>query len=824
MQLLDQWRVQIARGLRADWLTHALPAERFNAFLVACCDAIFCFAALMRVGTVDPVHKLHYYLGGLTVGLLVGVAVALGILYLEQASAERRHPYYYESLLIFNVSMMVFVALVGLAADRAYTLVFALAFMALLLTGNFVIAYRLANPSKKTPFLNRLSNQPPKLLAQLSVVALAVTAVGMAFALAGVDNAGRQWIVFGAGGLILVVIPARLYKQAYRYTPLIGFVLIALFCIDQFLMFEAYAQIAAAVGGVIGAILLIRWWPAQEISDGVDARFSWIDSVAIALIFLLTFDLEFSSDRHHANAYLAAVNDIVHGKTLLVDTMSQYGWLLPYAFAALFSDGLLKVSYSGFSLVNSLIVGATLSVVYGLLRQAVRSIRISVMSALVMVVVYVWAATVKITIFPSTGPTRFIWLYLLVAVFGWETSMPSAPRWLAWLKHGVLILGIAWSIESAIFCVALFFALAAFDLLVTAGEFWKRASRQILFLSADIAIVAIGIYGYTCLRSGQWPNWSSYVELLLFYPSHSPIYLEGYFFYSRWLLIAGAYLVSMLLLILKWLFSPDRRGLRCYALILGMTVLGLLQFVYWVGNSTIISSQTVPAIFLIVFWAAELMRGSFQKEVQQSARFLISFFAIYFMIIGSYLLIAPTVFTPAHLALQPIANWFSPAPPWNLAGQWNKRPQRFYVYPELAEGYETVNPTLDLLHKYAPDKERVGVLIPPDSTVEALIAARKTNIFPLDDAIVDSQIPTVMLRVADSADGLRPGDFVFIDLELDSLLPVQQAMAQNLCQKFSLTLIEAADSIAAIRLDAHPAQAGECLCLSDRLLCPGQSQ
>jgi hypothetical protein len=815
MQSFDQWCARIAGGFRADWLTHAPPAARFSGFLVACCDAIFCFAVVMSIGTVDPIHKLHYYLGGLATGLVVGVASALGILYLEQTSPEGRRPYFYESLLIFDVSMMVFVALVGLTAGQAYTPFLALDLIFLLLTGNFFIAYRLANSSKKTSLLNVLSNQPPKLLTQLAIVVLAVTALGLALALTGIENAERQWIGFGAGGLILVVFPARLYQRAYRYAPVIGFVLIGMFSIDQFLMFEAWAQIAAVMGGVVGAILLIRFLPAQDNDGSVDARFSWIDLLAIALIFLLTIDLEFSSDRHHANAYLAAVNDIVHGKTLLVDTLSQYGWLLPYSFAALFSGGLLPVSYSGFSLANSLLVGATLSVVYLLLRQTVRSIRVSVIAILVMIVAYVWAATVKITIFPSTGPTRFIWLYLLVMVFGWETSRPSARRWLAWLKHGALILGIAWSIESGIFCVVLYLALTGFDLLVTGGGFWKRGFRRVLLLGIDIAIVAIGIYGFTYLRSGQWPNWSNYVELLLFYPSHSPIYLQTYLLYSRWLLIAGVYLVSLLLIVLKWFFSPDRRSLRRYTLILGMTVLGLLQFVYWVGNSTIISSQTVPAIFLIVFWVAELMRGSYQQEIQRGARFLIYFFATYFILVGRYLLIAPTVVTPVHLALRPLANPFKPATSWNFADQWNKRPQSFYVHPELAENAETVQPTLALIEKYAANQDRVGVLIPPDSTVEVLLVAQKTNIFPLDDAIIDSQIPSVMLKVAGSADGLRSGDIIFSALDLDSMLPVQQAIAQNLCQKFSLTFIEISQNVAAIQLDRYSAQEG-----GSGILCP----
>jgi len=822
MQLSGQWRVQIARGFRANWLAHVPPAERFSAFLIAGSNAIFCFAAVMRIGTVDSAHKLQYYGGGLTIGLLVGVATALGVLYLAHYSVEGRCPCYYESLLIFNLSMMVFVALAGLAVGKAYTLGFALALIFLLLTGNYLIACRLANPSKKIPLLNVLSNQPPKLLAQITVVVLAVVAL-MTLALAGVEN-GPQWIVFGAGGLVLVVIPVRLHQQAFRYAPSIGFVLIAMFSIDQFFTVNPHAQIPAIVGGFIGVILLIRFLPDQEISHSIDTRFSWIDLLAIAMIFLLTFDLEFSSDRHHANAYLAAVNDIVHGKTLLVNTVSQYGWLLPYTFAALFSGGRLTGSYASFSLVNSFMVGATLSLVYLLLRHAVRSIQASVTGVLIMVVAYVWVATVKITYFPSTGPVRFIWLYVLVAVFAWETSQPSASRWLTRLKHLVLIVGIAWSIESALSCVVVFLALTAFELLVTAGEFWKRAFKQIVLLSVDIALVLIGVYGFTYLRSGMWPNWNNYLGLLLFYPSKSPIYLEPYFFNSRWLLIASVYLISLLLLVLKWIFTPNRSSLRHYTLVLGMTVLGLLQFVYWVGNSAIISSQSVPAIFLIIFWGAQLMRGSYLKEIQQGARYLACFFGTYFVILGSYLLVVPTVFTPAHLALQPIANLFRPAVSWKLNEQWNKRPEAIYVYPDLAEGHDTVAPALALITKYAADKNSVGVLIPPDSATEVLIAAQKTNIFPLDDAIIDGLLPSAMQSVPNSAAALHPGDIVFVDLNLDSMLLVQQAMAQNLCGRFSLMPLEASDGIAAIRLENLSNKADACMCLPDHLLCPDQAR
>jgi len=811
---------------RKDWSEKLSQADRFNLFLVATCQGIFCFAAVMLNATIDTAHKSLFYAGGIGLGLLVALASCVALSRIRLRADSSRYGYLYESLLIFDAFYMIFATLVYTVLGTSYSILHALLLVVALATANWALAARSVNLSRQATNPETMPQQLASGLRAIGAVAALPIGLSMAPALAAGDRIIPKLIVVVVAGLVLAVMPSRLFRKAYQFLPWIGALLVALFLIDVLATDSAYLVMAATAA----ALVILRFVPDRETGPVAKrAGFSWRDFAALALIFALTIDIGFSNDRHHYDAHLGAINDMLHGKTLLVDSISQYGWLVTYAIAGIFASHIIPISYSGFSLIISLMIGSVLSIVYLLLRLTVNSMRISLVAMLVIIVAYVWQATVPMTVFPSTGPIRFLWLYALMGVWGWEYYHSGSKRWLSALKHVILILGIAWGLDSAFFCLALYTAVTVFQISISGSGIRRRTLLQIAIVCVDIAITFGAIYLITYLKSGQWPDWRSNIEFIVYYPTSSPVYLASFFFFSRWLIVACIYLISLLLIALKWLASADRQGLSRYTLAFGMTVLGLLQFAYWVGNSTIITAQLAPAIFLVVFWHSEFVSGNFQKNIRQGIRFFVYTFGLYYLMTGVYLLVSstnpanpvsPTVYTVAHLALQPVVGGLRGEAPWNLIGEWNKRPTLFYSYPYLDDDGSAVPPAVRLINRYAPDKDRVALLIPPDSTIETLIAVNKANVFQLDDALIDSLSPSATLRALEPVSSLWAGDLVFAMQDFKLLLPLQQQIIRNLCQQFRLTPVEVSEGIAVMKLGALPGQPGDCVCQAEGLTCP----
>ena len=93
--------------------------------------------------------------------------------------------------------------------------------------------------------------------------------------------------------------------------------------------------------------------------------------VPVALA-LLAWDVSFQALTDHQNFYLGPVNDIRHGRYMLVDDYSQYGVGVIYFLAAILAP--LPFGYGTFVLALGVLTAVMFATVYAVLRVATRSL------------------------------------------------------------------------------------------------------------------------------------------------------------------------------------------------------------------------------------------------------------------------------------------------------------------------------------------------------------------------------------------------------------------------------------------------------------------
>jgi hypothetical protein len=123
----------------------------------------------------------------------------------------------------------------------------------------------------------------------------------------------------------------------------------------------------------------------------------------------------------HHDYYLGPVNDMAHGRTMLVDIWAQYGVGVYYALLAALS--VLPFNHGGLVLLLSTLMAAQYVLVYATLRTAIRSTALVIAAVTAAVMTNIFATIGSYVGYPSAGPLRFGLPYLVVA------AAVAAARW-----------------------------------------------------------------------------------------------------------------------------------------------------------------------------------------------------------------------------------------------------------------------------------------------------------------------------------------------------------------------------------------------------------
>lgn len=489
--------------------------------------------------------------------------------------------------------------------------------------------------------------------------------------------------------------------------------------------------------------------------------------LVVPVIAYLVFDPAFSTDLVHQNHVLGPVSDLMFGKSLLVDSNCQYGVFFNYFVMACFA--VIPISLQGLSLIAMILYVIQYTVVFAILRFLTNSSVWAFLSLLVIMLMNFFATLGgEISAFPSLGPLRFLWPLLLVYVFVWRAG--DASRENLWLNLGRALVGVMsiWSFETFAYTLAAYIGVTGYEILAQ-----PKALRQKLWaLIKNWALVVPYILGAHMLlalnihlRSGQWPQWSHYLDYVFLY-SAGGWGTMAVAPWTPWILFC---IVPFTVLVKAgWDIVQGGSKAANFSLVVGLAFLSVMEFTYFLGRSHInnIYHVSTPVLLLMSYGLNRIKPEGEYQPFYRSFLF-ISYFAVFFLVFN----IGHNMLSKLSARSRHYANW----------------PANFRKSPSVPQTTEA----LKLIDKYAKDKKRIAIFIDPDATTESLYLSRKVHVFPTQYSRQEEICPSAKARVLNFKHDLKAGDVIFVARESSEF---QEQIVKGLQEQFKFIVRERSPS------------------------------
>ena len=369
---------------------------------------------------------------------------------------------------------------------------------------------------------------------------------------------------------------------------------------------QAVGRTLAAAGGfVVPALLFLAWWDQLLGED-------W---------FWLDFNIW-----HHVDILLGAVNQVAHGRTILVDTSSQYGLLYPYVAATVLAPfgvgvvslaawfatlGLLQIVFAYLAIARlpamtsawrvaflAAYCGLAVPMLGGALFNLPDSICLPRDShAFTCVPVYYQYFPLR-----TIWPTFFIWFVPL--------ALAARNRWMMPLGYGLSGLAFLWNADTGLLCLVAYagasgyLALARVALRPVAAVASAAAHAAAAVCAVGLALTAYA--GFAWVRSGSLPD---YAALFRF---QEIFYSAGFFMLPMPVWELWQPIVAIHALTVAWAMRRLVTGMatRRSAWMLFIALYGLGAFSYYQGRSmaSFLPSSFPPATILAFLWLHDAAR------------------------------------------------------------------------------------------------------------------------------------------------------------------------------------------------------------------------
>jgi hypothetical protein len=486
-----------------------------------------------------------------------------------------------------------------------------------------------------------------------------------------------------------------------------------------------------------------------------------VDTLVVLLIALACFDPLFTTDYLHENFYLGPANALVHGGTMLVNVYSQYGLFNIELLSLLFNLTRAPITYQIVACLLALLAILQFVTIYFILRMTVKSVGYALFGILGMLLLGLFATIGVYQAFPSVGPFRFGLSYALLGLIFLRFRFPRLRKAILILEYGVFGLASIWSFESFVYAAAVFIGCQCYQTLLAAqspAQFFKK-----LLITAGGASLALLLFQaaqtlYIYFRAGQWPNWTIYFNYLFKY-SLGGIGTEPVDPWSPWLYLVGLYLVGLLSVVIYWLVTGRlARSIQAQA-ILYFSLLGITQLTYFVGRSVAnnLYHISIPAIMiaLLGFQAvAQLDPAKFADFTRSCAYVFMAAILLTFSVAG------PSFFHKVpNTGFAPVQKFFGNEAKFNFnqyaLSEWTA------LFAERVES-PTIEEAVKLIRKYAPNQTRVTAFFTLNGTTQALLMAKKGQLYPISEPIEDSLSPDTIRAALDGPNPNQIGDIIFL--------------------------------------------------------------
>jgi hypothetical protein len=490
----------------------------------------------------------------------------------------------------------------------------------------------------------------------------------------------------------------------------------------------AWLRAGVATGAI--AVLLSHSY------DGRRRRLA--DGLAVGALILGLSDLSvvtdpaefaFSGQGHH-NFFVAPVNDVLHGRPLLVDTVPQYGPGMTAFMAGVFS--FVPLGYGTFGLVTMALTAVGYAALYALLRVAGAGPVLATVGIAGTAALCLYSSFASPVDIPSTVGPRHLpgYAVALTATLAFSASR-SASRWRA-AALGTLAVAGAWSFEAAAFSLAAWTGAAAVSR--CAGSNWyprallRDAATGLAAVLAGAAVLSLGVFLWT----GAGAAWGDYLSYADAYNSWA-VFATAAPAWSPLLLVGAVYLLSAVGVAARTGETPAA-GLVAVG---AMTVLGAATASYAVSRSDefAVLAVATPAAIVCLLWIAVALR-----EGRPSARTAVAAAVVPALLIGAG-------WNGANLRVHDTIPGLSAAGPSALADalrkSWDPPP--------------VIGASVEVQRIIGAEQRPPVLLLTDDLQVEALMRARRVNALPVSHPLSDALLPgRLSARLRSAIEGLSP--------------------------------------------------------------------
>jgi len=333
----------------------------------------------------------------------------------------------------------------------------------------------------------------------------------------------------------------------------------------------------------------------------------FVDLLISLLIFFLIIDKSLPVNNFHYSYFLGPTNQVLHGKTLLVDVSSQYGIFNIYFLVLFFK--LFTISFKNFSLLTQLTMIFFYIFVYFFLKRWLKS-RFFGFMGILLIITYDYASQLqfenpKIGL-PNSGSFIF-GIFVIIALI-----LNTEKKYSKILALVIVSFSIFWSVFSGICITLSLFSYLLIEDFVKYKQKDISLNKMLLNFLRNVAIFIlitllffIIIGAYTKLKSGLFPDWQLIINWL-------KISSKGYFMlkmplWGNYLYIFFIYLSSISYIIFK-LFSKYTSFEKKDHILVFIVTYGITTFVYYVGRSNIVNLLNIsyPALIIFTFFLYEV--------------------------------------------------------------------------------------------------------------------------------------------------------------------------------------------------------------------------
>lgn len=447
----------------------------------------------------------------------------------------------------------------------------------------------------------------------------------------------------------------------------------------------------------------------------------------------------------HQHFFLGPVNDVLHGRALLVDANAVYGIGNTYLLALWFE--LVPLGYGTFALFGSLASLLVLILGWAIARAAGVSRAIASITIVLAAMVSVLAPPFPPSLFINLGGLRFAPPYVLLAV---ALLVHRDGRNLArspWVLATFAFFSL-WNIEAITYCAGAYVGLLAVDAVPapTLRRGIAETARSVGSLLAA-CLLAYLIFGVLTLSlAGAWPDWGRYLALFrAWYDFVSAVFAGDVEAWSRGWLIGGIYVASSVgtVAFLRSAVTTRPSG-RTTVASAGLAGAGIAFLSYFVAHSAdvYLAYVSYPALLLCAIWLSNPgLRGAARARWRRAALAVGAFLAV-LIVGGSWSAARPRLPYTALAHLIP----GGPSLSEDLSQLWHSPPLR-----------RDAQAAAVLIDRYFPAGKAL-VLIEPDLGQEALMRSDRANLLPIsypwqDELDLDRSLPPVAAAVNE----LEPG-------------------------------------------------------------------